>query len=106
MEIEISTIGAFKINILTLGDDPSIKETFPPSSQVLIFRLLVPNEANNIEILHSRNQPITLEDRLALFKKHIAEEFKYQVFHLLALSNIAKVADIQYASHPPNLGLV
>lgn len=95
LEIEISGIGAFKINVFTLLDDPPIKETFPFSSHVIIFRLLVPNDANNIEISDSHDQPTSLEDRLALFKKHIAEEFKYQVFHLLVLSNIANPGAIK-----------
>jgi len=95
LEIEISGIGVFKINVLTLPDDPSINETFPFSSHVLIFRLLVPNEAAKIEISDSHDQPTSLEDRLALFKKQIAEEFKYQVFHLLVLSNIASPGAIK-----------
>ena len=89
LEINIDGVGKFKMNVLVPEDDSMIKSSFSYSYKVLVFRILVPNDPEKTVIFRSDNSSSSLKERAELFKLHIIEEFKYQAFHLLVLSNIA-----------------
>jgi hypothetical protein len=89
IEISIEGVGSFKLNVFTLSDDPAMQNSFSFSNGGLIFRIVVHDGLEKMEMPQSDNTPISTEDRLLLFKKYITEEFKYQISNLLVLSNIS-----------------
>lgn len=89
LEINIDGVGKFKMNVFILEDDSIFSNVFSYTDKVLVFRILVPDDSEKAAIFSSDDHPISLEERLELFKLNIVEEFKYQSFHLLVLSNIA-----------------
>ena len=88
LEIDIPDIGKYNLNVLKLTDD-SFKDIFHYSHTILVFQIRVPNDAEKTEISSSDNNPISLEERVQIYKAYIVDEFKYQSFHLLVLSNIS-----------------
>jgi hypothetical protein len=96
IEINIENIGRFSLNVFSFTDEPFIEKAFPNTGDVvLVFRIVIPNTSNEIEISTTDDKIITPEERLSLFKHSIVHEFKFQVINLLVLSNIARPGGIK-----------